>query len=136
MPRVSGSRMDRLHREDDQPARIYPDGTQEWWRNGCVHREGDQPARIWSDGMQQWWTHGAMTRVTDFRESSDRFALVQAVVAIGTAARVPCETGSALRRLLQAVQAVHALPCDTSLACHTLLFHLAHEHAFLVALFL
>lgn len=26
-----------LHREDDKPARIYPDGTREWFKNGVQY---------------------------------------------------------------------------------------------------
>jgi len=36
----------RLHRDNDQPAVIYPDGTQEWISNGRLHRDDDQPAYI------------------------------------------------------------------------------------------
>jgi len=31
----------KLHREDNLPAIIYPDGTQYWYQNGKCHREHD-----------------------------------------------------------------------------------------------
>ena len=44
------------HREDG-PARIYPDGSQEWYRNGQLHRD-DGPAVICTDGTLYWYRHG------------------------------------------------------------------------------
>lgn len=46
----------KLHR-DDGPARIYPDGTSEWWRDGALHRDTG-PARIHPDGASEWWRNG------------------------------------------------------------------------------
>ena len=73
----------RLHREDG-PAIVFPDGSQEWYRNGDLHREDgpavinpdgeqywyrngkchrdDGPARIWPDGRQEWYRNGARIR--------------------------------------------------------------------------
>ena len=34
-----------LHREDG-PAKIWPDGAEEWWVEGRKHRDGDLPAFI------------------------------------------------------------------------------------------
>lgn len=37
----------RLHREHDQPARIFNhNNTKEWYKNGKKHRDGDKPAYI------------------------------------------------------------------------------------------
>lgn len=47
---------DQLHREDG-PAIIYPDGTQEWYRNGVLHR-GDGPAVVHPDGKEEWYRNG------------------------------------------------------------------------------
>jgi ribosomal protein L25 (general stress protein Ctc) len=49
---------DKLHRENDQPAVIYADGTKEWWVNDKLHRENNQPAYISADGTQRWWVNG------------------------------------------------------------------------------
>jgi hypothetical protein len=35
----------------------YPDGSQEWYKDGKVHRE-DGPAVIETDGYQYWYLNG------------------------------------------------------------------------------
>ena len=45
-----------LHR-DDGPAKIWSNGTQEWYQHGELHRE-DGPAREEPDGTQHWYWHG------------------------------------------------------------------------------
>jgi hypothetical protein len=52
----------KLHREEDLPAIIYADGSQEWYKNGLLHREGDLPAIIWADGTSEWWINGKLHR--------------------------------------------------------------------------
>ena len=69
----------RLHRTDG-PARIWPNGDQEWFQNGRLHRTDgpaiihanghqewrqygrrhrtDGPAIIYSDGAEEWWVNG------------------------------------------------------------------------------
>jgi len=47
-----------LHRDNDLPAAIYPDGTQAWYQNGLCHRDNDLPALTWKDGRQLWYKHG------------------------------------------------------------------------------
>ena len=44
---------DKLHREDG-PAIIDADGYKAWYINGKLHRT-DGPAAIWSDGIHEWW---------------------------------------------------------------------------------
>ena len=48
----------QLHR-DDGPARIWPDGTTEWWVEHKRHRL-DGPAVIHPDGRQEWWINGIL----------------------------------------------------------------------------
>ena len=43
----------KLHRSDG-PARIWADGSKEWYINGKLHRT-DGPARIWANGIKEWW---------------------------------------------------------------------------------
>ncbi len=50
----------KLHR-DDGPARIWPNGGQEWFQHGKLHRD-DGPARIWPDGKQEWYRYGERHR--------------------------------------------------------------------------
>jgi hypothetical protein len=51
-----------LHRDGDQPAVIWFDGTRLWYyRNGCIHRNGDKPAVITMAG-NQWWKNGQLHR--------------------------------------------------------------------------
>ena len=46
------------HRDDDLPAVIDADGSQEWWVGGRLHRDNDLPAAIWADGRQEWYVNG------------------------------------------------------------------------------
>ncbi len=43
----------QLHR-DDGPAVIFPDGSEEWYKNGKWHRDNG-PALIRPDGRKEWW---------------------------------------------------------------------------------
>ena len=47
-----------IHRDNDQPAVIYPDGTKYWYQNGMPHRDNDQPAVIYPAGTKFWYQHG------------------------------------------------------------------------------
>ena len=49
------------NREGEQPAIIYRNGTQSWYKEGKVHRDGDQPAIIY-EGCQEWWKEGKRHR--------------------------------------------------------------------------
>src|SRR4029079_276154 len=53
---------DLIHREGDQPAIIWNDGSKEWYRKGEHHREGDQPAIIRSNGSKEWYQYGKRHR--------------------------------------------------------------------------
>ena len=44
----------KLHRENDKPAIICPNGTKYWYQNDKRHRT-DGPAVIWCDGEEEWW---------------------------------------------------------------------------------
>jgi hypothetical protein len=44
------------HRENG-PAIIEPQGYEAWFLNGQRHRE-DGPARVWRDGHEEWWLNG------------------------------------------------------------------------------
>ena len=47
------------HRDDDQPAVVHPDGTQEWFQHGARGRVGDVgPAVITNTGTKEWWAEG------------------------------------------------------------------------------
>ena len=52
---------DKLHRDNDLPAIIWPDGTEIWYRNNLCHRDNG-PAVIWSDGTQVWYRNGKRHR--------------------------------------------------------------------------
>jgi len=54
-----------LHRDEDQPARIFSNGNQEWHKEGKLHREGDQPALICTCGHQEWYKEGKLHREGD-----------------------------------------------------------------------
>jgi len=56
---------EQLHRDDDQPAAIYVDGSKEWYRNGQRHRDNDQPAVIYVDGTKYWYRNDLLHRDND-----------------------------------------------------------------------
>ncbi len=49
------------YHNDDGPAVIRTDGTQEWYQHGHLHRD-DGPAWIWADGTQVWCQRGERHR--------------------------------------------------------------------------
>ena len=52
--------------KNDAPTRITEDGIKEWLDNdGKRHRDGDQPAQIWTDGSKLWYVHGKLHREGD-----------------------------------------------------------------------
>ncbi len=51
-----------LQHRDDGPARIWPNGMQEWWQHGELHRGDDNPAMIESGGTRVWYQHGECHR--------------------------------------------------------------------------
>jgi hypothetical protein len=58
----------KLHSFNDQPAIIWPDGTQQWYRHGEIHRCNDLPADINVDDgngnrTMRWYRHGSLHRV-------------------------------------------------------------------------
>ncbi len=53
------------HRDNDLPATIYVDGSREWRRYGKIHRDNDLPAVIYADGRQCWYYHGELHRDND-----------------------------------------------------------------------
>jgi hypothetical protein len=55
----------KLHRDDDEPAVIEPDGTRKWYRDGVLHREGGQPAIVCASGEQLWYKDGKIHRDGD-----------------------------------------------------------------------
>ncbi len=55
----------RLHRNDDLPAEIWDDGTQNWYQHGYKHRDNDRPAVIYNSGVQMWYQHGKLHRDND-----------------------------------------------------------------------
>ena len=48
----------KLHRDNDQPAEIYADGTRCWYKDGKPHRDNDLPAVIYAIGTQYWYKDG------------------------------------------------------------------------------
>jgi len=49
------------HRDGDQPAIIWSDGSRWWYKKGELHREGNKPAIIRNDGefsKLEFWENG------------------------------------------------------------------------------
>ena len=58
-------RRGQRHRDGDQPALIRANGTKMWYQHGGVHRNGDQPAIVWADGAKEWYQYGQRHRDGD-----------------------------------------------------------------------
>lgn len=54
-----------LHNDNDLPAVIWGNGTQEWYNNGILHRDNDFPARMSHDGVNEWYKNGLRHRDND-----------------------------------------------------------------------
>lgn len=54
-----------LHRDDDKPAIIYPNGTKWWYQHGYVHRDNDKPAVTVSNGKKVWYQNDNRHRDND-----------------------------------------------------------------------
>ena len=55
----------KTHRENDQPAIIYPNGTKYWYQHDKRHRDGDKPAVECANGTKYWYQHGELHRDGD-----------------------------------------------------------------------
>ena len=64
--------------DEDPPTRIYPNGTQEWYRDGELHRDGDLPAVIHPDGSQEWYRNGIHYRYAYPHHTEDRASKIRA----------------------------------------------------------
>lgn len=53
----------QLHREDDLPAAINPDGSEEWWKNGERWRVDGKPHVVRLDGTEEWWNDMGLHRI-------------------------------------------------------------------------
>ena len=62
----------RWHAGDDLLLRLWPDGTQWWYRDGQFHRDGGRPAYVGANGAQCWYHHG------QFHRDGDRPAVIRA----------------------------------------------------------
>lgn len=51
-----------LHRDNDLPTIIHPDGIKNWYQNGKLHRDNDLPAVVISDGIKEWYQHTQLHR--------------------------------------------------------------------------
>jgi hypothetical protein len=50
-------RCSKLHR-DDEPAVTKFDGTKMWYKDGLLHRDNNLPAVIYPDGNIEYWLNG------------------------------------------------------------------------------
>ena len=48
----------KWHRDNDQPAIIYSDGSRYWFKNGKRHRDNNKPAITNVDREQYWYKNG------------------------------------------------------------------------------
>ncbi len=61
----------QYHRDNDLPAYVDTDGTQEWYWYGNLHRNDDKPAIMRPDGTMEWYFHGTCYRVVSSRPPND-----------------------------------------------------------------
>ena len=67
---------DILHRDNDLPARIWPDGQYDYYQNGQRHRDNGLPALICADGYCQWWIDNQVIEGRDCtQEEIEQFKL-------------------------------------------------------------
>lgn len=52
----------KQHRDNDLPAYVGKDGSQEWWSYGKRHRENGEPALVGAAGTREWWVEGERHR--------------------------------------------------------------------------
>ena len=55
----------KLHRDDDLPAIVNANGSNQWYQNGKLHRDNDLPAIVWENGSKEWFRHGRRYRKND-----------------------------------------------------------------------
>ena len=46
------------HSIDDKPAMVVKGQGKFWYKDGNLHRDNDQPAAEWDDGSLEFWTNG------------------------------------------------------------------------------
>ena len=51
------------HRDNDEPAVIYTDGTRHWLQHDVFHRDNDKPALIVVNQNMQWYFQGKRHRL-------------------------------------------------------------------------
>jgi hypothetical protein len=51
-----------LHRDEDEPAVIYPSGVLEYYKNGKLHRDNNKPAKIYNNGDKEYYKNGELHR--------------------------------------------------------------------------
>jgi hypothetical protein len=54
-----------LHRDNDLPAIVYTNGSQQWYQNDYLHRDNDKPAIITRFGDNYWYQHDKLHRDND-----------------------------------------------------------------------
>ncbi len=59
---LSGMYKGQYHRDDDLPAIIHSNGTNEWWFNGVRHRENNMPAIMDKYGRTKYYYQGRLHR--------------------------------------------------------------------------
>ena len=52
----------QIHRDNNKPALISPDGRCEWWIDDKYHRDNDLPAIICPNDYCSWWQNGRMIK--------------------------------------------------------------------------
>lgn len=65
-----------LHRGNDLPATIWPDGAKVWFRNGVRDRGKGLPAVIYPDGNKEWWEKGMLLKYTDQQDENNNIKKV------------------------------------------------------------
>jgi hypothetical protein len=50
------------HSVDDRPAMVVEGQGKFWYKNGNLHRENNQPAAEWDDGSLEFWVEGKRTK--------------------------------------------------------------------------
>jgi hypothetical protein len=54
----------KIHRDNDEPAMMFEDGTARWYQHGLTHRDNDKPAYI-TNTIEYWYQYGKLHRDND-----------------------------------------------------------------------
>lgn len=65
-----------IHRDFDNPAIIYYNGTKCWYKNNLLHRDNNLPAIIYNDGRKEWYIEGMKINYNENEIINDKLLVI------------------------------------------------------------